>query len=296
MKILLVISLILSLAASVFAGNTVKSDRGISHGEGPTVQQQEPESNPGAPISMADAAAQTASDTGQGQGLNIVMGVTFIAIGASKKSYPLIAMGMMNIAQGAMMGGASGDASGIMNGLDDCSIGLCDGGFQAGSYSSESLGKIDAARVNDALNTAKDLGLTLNPDGSVTDIKSGKTFTGASFGSDAAMSSAGLSAGDIAKVKAMTKKISKGYKPRVSGIGFKNAGGGASGSSYKFDDSDPFADLLKRMNKKKRGPAAVAGLKKKYNGDVIGVKQDDIFKMIHRRYKYKRAQKFFIED
>ena len=74
-------------------------------------------------------------------------------------------------------------------------------------------------------------------------------------------------------------------------------GGGSYGSSFGEDGGGGYTDYLSKL---KRGIASkkkdvVAGKSKNYGGEQIGVRVDNIFEMIHRRYQTKRKRNTFIE-
>ena len=89
-------------------------------------------------------------------------------------------------------------------------------------------------------------------------------------------------------------------KPSVSGVGVDTAGGGGGAGGTRSGSGSggsAFGDYLSKM---KRGlaskkKAVIAGKSKNYGGEQIGVRVDNIFEMIHRRYQNKRKRNSFIE-
>lgn len=275
---------------------------------------------------MKSGAEDSSKQESLGQALNMAMGGGLIAYGIALNNStpgsgtPYIIMGLGNLAQAAMMGGASKHADEVGGfSTDPCAYGACSdfdpgtgggsGGGAGGGGSGDNPGGgdtnpfakkgsgSDPATLARNLDNLKSQGYKLNEDGSVTDPK-GKTYP-AGFGSVADLKSSGADGKGLAFVKNLQDEYNKKFKDamaNVSSMGFNNAGGGAGGggSSYQADNSDPFADFLKKMKNKNRAPTSVAGMKKVINGDAIGVAQDNIFDMIHRRYKKKKESGFFL--
>ena len=88
---------------------------------------------------------------------------------------------------------------------------------------------------------------------------------------------------------ALAKENSKDAAFGENGAG----GGGASGKGTGVN-ANGNANGGKDLEGSKRDPASAEGLAKDFNGDMIGVAGDDIFKMMNRRYKLKASQDNFI--
>ncbi|MBE8162360.1 MAG: hypothetical protein HAW63_00010 [Bdellovibrionaceae bacterium] len=93
---------------------------------------------------------------------------------------------------------------------------------------------------------------------------------------------------DIAKANAKERaKVEKYYGGKKIGV----AGGSSSSKSRRrvvYEDDDSFADNKNYLDKK-RYVASVAGLSKKFGDSMIGVKGDNIFLIVKRTYKAKKA-------
>ncbi len=147
----------------------------------------------------------------------------------------------------------------------------------------------------------------VNADGSIT-TKDGKTFKASDFADEKSMIAAGVSAkdaalafaainkdGTMAKLnKSMQEDLKKSkYEYGAFGGGEDGGsitiktGGGADASALGTRDID---GALER----KRNLASDAGLVRDFNGDAIGISNDDIFKMMNKRYILKKAQDSFI--
>lgn len=136
--------------------------------------------------------------------------------------------------------------------------------------------------------------------------KDGKKYKPEDFQSEKAMIAAGISPGsakslmgDINRASggfdakaALTKENSKGDNAGGA-FGENGAGGGAGGKGSALNANGK-AGSGKDIGGGKRDPASAEGLAKEFNGDMIGVAGDDIFKMMNRRYKLKASQDNFI--
>lgn len=143
----------------------------------------------------------------------------------------------------------------------------------------------------------------VNPDGSIT-AANGKTYTAADFASTEAMIASGVSPSHAKMIADMMKKNDALMDTRkeladFSGMGSDYdaaanaaavtaaaaAGNGTLGSNLDADSS---------KDKIARSLASAEGLSKDFNGELIGVSGDDIFKMMNRRYRLKANQDTFL--
>ncbi len=114
------------------------------------------------------------------------------------------------------------------------------------------------------------------------------------LGTEAGLRSLGFTDSDIADLKASAAKDLKAAS-RFSGGDLGGGGGSplAPGRGYDSEPEEGFDmnKYLSNLRNKKIVDAnrGVAGLEKKFGSDQIGVAQDDIFKMIHRRYEAKKS-------
>jgi hypothetical protein len=151
-------------------------------------------------------------------------------------------------------------------------------------------------------------GYKVNPTaGTVTTPKG--VFPTSAFSSADSMAAAGMDPSQVAAARkgleALNKELAEKYGagPSVVAMGVGGAGGGGSGvesgeGGAAASGSDPMAAYLASLKNKlnqKRDPASVAGMQKMLGGEPIGVKMDNIFEMIHRRYQKKRKANVFIE-
>lgn len=140
-----------------------------------------------------------------------------------------------------------------------------------------------------------------NPDGSVT-TKDGKTFKESDFDSEKEMVAAGLSAQDAASALALSKNnsaskladnITADLKMPAFGTFGSESGGGTMTIKTPDAPTDGSGMGSKDLSGSKRDLAS-EGLVRNFNGDVIGISNDDIFKMMNKRYNLKTDQDTFI--
>ena len=152
------------------------------------------------------------------------------------------------------------------------------------------------------------LPIKVNPDGSVTNTKTGKTITAADLSTPEGLAAAGLSGDQVKGLTAMLSKDGLGLDSLAKkdllasnsnlpglddgtggnkGPGGPGGAGAANGALTGAGLNDPNADA-------KRNIAAAEGLAKDFNGEQIGVAGDDIWKMMNRRYRLKETQDSFV--
>ena len=144
-------------------------------------------------------------------------------------------------------------------------------------------------------------GAKLSPDGKTMTLPDGKTVSMASGISDSAASSAGFTQaeidagkGTLAEAQAAVAKY-KGASMTVDGGGGGGArspasdSGGGGGSRYGYNYGAGFG--MKDPSKK----PSLSGMSKNFGTDKIGVSADDIFDMVHRRYKAQDAINGFLK-
>ncbi len=135
--------------------------------------------------------------------------------------------------------------------------------------------------------------------------KDGKKYNAKDFASEQAMVAAGISAADAKSIMGDLNKATGGFDAKAAlakenakkddgslfGDGAAGGAGGGKGGALGANGS---AGAGKDIGGGKRDPASAEGLAKEFNGDMIGVAGDDIFKMMNRRYKLKTSQDNFI--
>lgn len=153
------------------------------------------------------------------------------------------------------------------------------------------------ANINNNLNRLRQMGVTVNPDGSVT-TPDGKTRN---FGdmSPGALSRAGMSGGDIknfmADVKAAQAKADAQARATDGNSEMFGETPGSGGSRGTITTGMPNTNPSGGRSGLDRNPAQVAGMSVSYGGEQIGVGADNIYMMIHRRYNLHREGGGFID-
>lgn len=153
--------------------------------------------------------------------------------------------------------------------------------------------------VQNSLNELSQRGYTFKPDTNSIETPVG-SMPVSSLGSTEGLKGLGMSNSDLeelANIKAAvaSELANKLKSSKFAGSAdYDTAGGGGSklkpGPGYGEDknafDMNKYLASLMNKNKHSRG---VAGLEKKLGSDSIGVAQDNIFNMIHRRYEAKKT-------
>lgn len=143
--------------------------------------------------------------------------------------------------------------------------------------------------LNIATNAIKDLkerGYTYNPKTNSVDMPGGRSVPASTFSSAEGLRSLGASDDLIASIEQADKKANNNY----GSFGYDDGGGGGLRvkKAKGYDDGKGFdmnAYLKSMMDQKNQAGRDVSGLQKQNGSDSIGVAQDDLFKMIHRRYE-----------
>lgn len=142
-----------------------------------------------------------------------------------------------------------------------------------------------------------------NPDGTFTNTKTGRTYSANDFKDAASMAAAGMSPSDIAMASNMRNGMnsiagafdpSKDLKAMNGGGEFEDAAARAAAAAAAAAAGDQALNT-NGLGTKGRNIAA-EGLAKDFNGELIGVAGDDIWKMVNRRYKLKTAQDSFMNS
>lgn len=306
-------TLILGLAAMVFSSST------FAQTSGPGVRETTPAG--GTPLRIqgpGNAGGQSTNGAARsgrasqviGIGMNVAVGGMF-ASQCGRPNYFACAMAALSFAQAGLMAGAaakSGDVEIKTDQIPD---------FGATPFSNVDPndpstwppGTKPTPEQVSAFNRVKQSGWTGNKDGTVTG-PDGKTWSSKDFSSAEAMAAAGvpsdqisglLSTMDAANQMATAKVNEALNDPNVVAMGFDSGAGGGGRSPASYDGADSsFDDYLAKLRNPfglsaKQRAQMVAGKMVSHGDDQIGVKVDDIFKMVHRRYQEKRAGDEFIE-
>ena len=220
------------------------------------------------------------------------------------------AMAAMSVAQAASLGGT---AAGADRSADYFRNGAGGGGGTTNPDGTTGAGSgpqkngdtgtgASSPQIAAIKKTLDSKGVKISPDGKTMTLPDGKTVSTATGVSDSAASSAGFSQAQIdagkatlADAQAAVAKF-KGASMTVDGGG---GGGGARGPAsdsesggggrhgYNYGAGFGMKDPNKKPN--------LAGMSKNFGTDKIGVSADDIFDMVHRRYKAQDAINGFLK-
>lgn len=286
------------------SGNSNSSSSGSAHGQAGGAQ-----------------AAQMVGAAG-----NLVTGAMMAKICAGCVSMcmacPMAVQSFMNAASMMMNAGQSG------NTMDALEYGIDGTGFNPDDYIND-LGITDLMPDDTSGDFTSTAGITDYINGQLGELSNqgygydgntgmmtgpnGTEFAASEIGDAGAMAAAGFSPSDISMAQgkavglandvnsALAAKAKLASRPSVSGVAVDSAGGGGGSgygkSSFGEGGGSAFGDYLSKM---KRGlaskkKAVIAGKSKNYGGERIGVRVDNIFEMVHRRYQTKRKRNSFIE-
>jgi hypothetical protein len=152
-------------------------------------------------------------------------------------------------------------------------------------------------KVKDKTGMTVDLvkGTITKSDGTVVDLNKS---------SPSASADLGLTPEQMGQLSAMVGEAFKEAEKKVGSAGLDKLEGDTivSGSGSTATVSTDFVEssmdfgraAAPREAKINRDPAQIAGLSKKYNGDLIGVAEENIFTLINRRYEVKAKTDHFI--
>lgn len=155
-----------------------------------------------------------------------------------------------------------------------------------------------------ALQSMADRGYDINGKEQTVKLPDGTEIPFSEINTPGGMAAAGVS-GDspgLAETRAKEKELAAKMEEAAYKVSAMEAGAGSgfsgydkeSDSSFSYKPTD-FSKLFGQIGAKGRKPSSVSGMKVLYKGDPIGVKEDNIFEMIHRRYRILRKQGAFIE-
>ncbi|MCB0340841.1 MAG: hypothetical protein KDD59_01265 [Bdellovibrionales bacterium] len=246
-----------------------------------------------------NAAAQTAVQAFlMGAAMNSSAGSMWGSMCGTKTPYPCVLAAISISAAMAFLGDAGGakdaDAASSFNvgSLSDYMQNLGDP-LLADEIKKIEGGSLDRMRAD------------LAKKGVTFDEKTGKVTTpngvydGAALSSGASMASAGLiDEAQIEEVDQMMAKVNAAVAAKKFSTGPLVAGGGGGGGGYGSRNrgpasvDNPFGQFGLGLAGAK-GKPKVAGLQKMFNGEAIGVKADNIFEMVRRKYTAKNKENFF---
>lgn len=266
---------------------------------------------PTADASISEAAAKAMAAQKAAAMRNMMAGTALMAMGMAGCQgtqtwgcplLPMAAMAFMQAGHDNNMAGLSGNTydSSINDPSDVGDVGQNGPGSETPTGGGGATGFTD--NINKNLEELASKGVVVDPNKGTVTTTDGETFPTSAFSSPGAMAAAGMS--DSA-VKAAENALSKlnadeGMHASVGAMGIDGGGGGYSGSSGGASEyqGSSLADYFSNLNKGKGKDKdrLIAGKSLTYGNDPIGVKVDDIFMMVHRRYQKKRkVRTYFLE-
>lgn len=279
--------------SSTTASSTSQGDRGTT-GTGGSAQQQ-PSS------SMHSGAGTAQAQQMLGAAMNGAIGGYMLS--QCPDSGWMCAMGALALAQAALQmasaadSGAVGDATAL-----NVPSGLSDSSFtqpQDQGQLNDLKAGYDKLNVPQKLKELAAKGYTVDPKTGTVSTPNGPVAA-SSLSSAAGLESLGMSPEQAQNIMDTTRKIAKKvadkYKVDAMGIDSSAGGGGLMASTFhptEFKMDPGLAALF--ANKKAKSPAGSKGpgFQRTSDGEPIGVKSDDIFEMVHRRYRALAKQHFF---
>jgi hypothetical protein len=251
----------------------------------------------GAEDSTRGSAAAGQASQMLGMGMNMAMGAMFMSQCAPPESVMPCILGALSFAQGAMTGMSAGQSGKTK------SAASAGGGSGFGtSYGDTAVDAGMTPEQQSAFTSLAEKGFKVNKNGTVTD-PSGKTWSGGDFAGAQSMLSAGLSPSDIEKTQKLIDEANQkataylnANQARVVAMGVDSGGGGGRDPAGEYKSEDFMANFKNPFGiNRNQKQAMVAGKTVAHGDDLIGVKVDDIFTMVHRRYQSKRQDAEFIE-
>lgn len=196
--------------------------------------------------------------------------------------------------------GAGEASSGIDSGTGSVSgagsgDGIATGGILGDSNQGDMFGKIQSD-VNQNLADLGKKGYSYDEATNSVNTPKNGSVPASAFSSPDGMKGLGMSDGEITDVQKIAAEALKAASKYAGSADYDGAGGGGGGQKNNGHSGEDANGNSFDMNKYLAGLAAhkresrgVAGLEKNYGSDQIGVSQDNIFKMIHRRYEAKKT-------
>lgn len=308
--------LLLVIVALAFASSTVMAQTGVRETTTRATTQPIPSADTGGGGGTNSAAKLGQATQIIGMGMNLAMGYQYLGQCKSTNKMACV-LATLSFATAGVMAASAAQSGRVANASSP-------GGWSApdmpvvindpdtwGNRDTPVPGGDVGPETNAGFKKLEDHGYKILPDGSIK-TPDGKHLSAKDFKSEESLTAAGISSGDAASImdslnqsgkdgEALAKKLIEDAANVVSMGIDGGGGGGGSREPASFDDGDSnFDDYLKRLRNpfgisKDQKAQMVAGKTLSHGDDQIGVKVDDIFKMVHRRYQEKRATDEFIE-
>lgn len=249
-----------------------------------------------------NSAGQIATMIGAGMvaaGTAMMPGCCSPTGGCCPAAVTMVAMGVLGLMQGAANKSTAGQ-----HGMVSADVGLQpdgDSNNQPDSYQSPDPTTTAAFKTETAkgFSALDKVGAKLDPKTGKLTFPNGSTVGVGSLGDPSAMSHAGVSANDMKKIQKTMSDLEKAAMTKAgSSLASGESGyeGGGGGSTTVVSSDEGMGGMGGVGAGKDRDPAtaSVAGMTKNFNGELIGVAGDDIFKMMTRRYNQKSKEDSFL--
>lgn len=238
---------------------------------------------------------QSQNDSNSTQILGLIMGAAFAAMCGPKNPAACV-MAAMSFADAAASGRNSSNSAAFQNQL------LPNGQTLTGNEG------VDAG-AQEGLSKLNELGYAINSDGSVT-TPEGETLTSEDFASVQSLTDKGLTPEQAQNALDLFKQVSADAQKQVAELGEKKGnafaigddGGFTSGSVTIIDEGPESSrgkkskNINKSSKKGARLPASeLAGLKKNFNGEPIGIGLANIFLIVKKKYEDKDKERSFLK-
>lgn len=246
------------------------------------------------------SAGQIAQMVGQGlltAGTAMMPGCVASKCSCCPAAAAMIGMGILGLLQAGKNKDSSGQNAGVAGTAQGYGSSPYVDDYNTGGSLTPSADGVPTTVTKAMADVAK-VGVKYDPKTGTITLPNGKTMNTGDLTNKDAMSNAGVSSGEFAKAMAMAASLEKTAADKVekmgahtAAMGFAEGGGGAGNNSNR---SDSEASGSGGDRKPADAKASVVGMRKGYNGDMIGVAGDTIFGMMSRRYMQKSQEQGFL--
>ena len=253
------------------------------------------------------------ADTGQkqqssGAGINAAVSAAMAIPCATVKppgNIPFCIMSMLAAMQSGADSGYAGESGNVEFATNFDTGGDSAGGDRVGG---DEASLVNVAKVDKIKGELAELGYGYDDKTNSVTLPDGSSIPASAASSPSSLASFGLDRGSVDEAFELAQKTAEKEKEDFNvvamdvgtdggggGAGGFGGGGAANGNGGDTDFDGAFNNLMNRYAVKRK-PATAKGFSRRLaEGQSIGVSQDNIFDMIHRRYQKKRKTRVFIE-
>lgn len=254
------------------------------------------------------SAGQIAQTVGQGllsAGTGMMPGCVASKCSCCPAAAMLIAMGILGLIQAGGNKGSSGQNAGVAGTAAGYGTTNPYGDNYDTSGNLDSNGATTNPAVLAATKEAAKAGVKYNATTGTVTTPDGKSMKLSDVMNKDAMANSGVSAGDYANAMAQAANLEKlgaakaaaeseKIGAHTAAMGFAEGGGSGGGNRAGSADSSDASGAGSGARTPADAKVSVAGMRKGYNGDMIGVSGDSIFSMMNRRYQQKSKEEGFL--